>query len=76
MSNIYHVVIEAYIIADSFEEALIKYDNSLYDIDDHSFRAPIGGSFDDQEQYVRDCWDAGKEPDWSEIKDPDGEDYK
>lgn len=75
MSNVYHVTIDAVIIADSFEEAIIKYDNSIYNIDSHSFNAPYD-TFDEQEQYVRDCWDAGKEPDWSEIKDPDGEDYK
>lgn len=76
MSNVYDITIRAYVIADNFETAVLKYDAADYEIDSHSFDAPNGLSFDEQEQYVRDCWDAGKEPDWTEIKDPDGEDYK
>ncbi len=76
MSNIYNVRIDAMVMADSFEEAIRKYDASEYIIDYHQFESPNGGHFNDQEWYVRDCWDDGKEPDWTEIKDPDGEDYK
>ena len=76
MSNIYYVTIDAVVAADSFEEAVRKYDASDYYIDSHSFDSPIGGSFDEQEQYVRDCWLENKELNWTEIKDPDGEDYK
>ncbi len=76
MSNTYHIVIDAYVIADSFEEAIQKYDAGMYHIDSHSFESSHGIALDTQEQYVRDCWDGQKQPDWSEIKDPDGEDYK
>lgn len=75
MSKLYSVLINAYVYADNFEEAVRKYDAGEYTIDFHEFESPYG-NFNDQEQYVRDCWDAGKEPDWIDIKDPDGEDYK
>jgi hypothetical protein len=76
MSNIYYVTIDAVVTADSFEEAVRKYDASDYYIDSHSFDSPIGGSFDEQELYVRDRWEDKQPIDWTEIKDPDGEDYK
>ena len=76
MSNTYHVTIDAVIMAESFEEAISKYADSDFYIDSHSFNAPNGDSFDEQEQYILDCWLENKEPDWTEIKDPDGDDYK
>jgi hypothetical protein len=76
MSNTYHVSVDVVIVADSFEEAVAKYDASDFFIDGHSFDAANGDTLYDQEQYVRDCWVLNQTPDWTEIKDPDGDDYK